>query len=192
VSITDKTAVTPPGPSGPVPRKPWHKRRWVRITGAISGALVVIIALTNHSGTSPAAATSPAKPAATAPAKSATPKAQAPKATPKRTKPAAPAAPANPTQAPASPAQTMPAAAAPAQPSSPAPVQSTQPTAPPAAATPAGCYPLSNGGTCYEPGEYCRNADHGVSGMAGDGEAITCEYNNGWRWEPASGTSGNP
>ena len=169
MSITGKTAVTPPGPSGPVPRKPWHKRRGVRITGAIIGALIVITALAHHSGASPTAATAPAKPAATAPAKSATPKAQ-----PKRTKPAAPAAPARP-------AQTTPVA--PAQPSG-APAQSTQPTAP-AAAAPAGCYPLSNEGTCYEPGEYCRNADHGVSGMAGDGEAITCEDNNGWRWEPA-------
>ena len=47
------------------------------------------------------------------------------------------------------------------------------------------CYPLSNEGTCYEPGEYCRKADHGTSGVAGDGEAITCEDNDGWRWEPA-------
>jgi hypothetical protein len=50
--------------------------------------------------------------------------------------------------------------------------------------TPAGCSPLTNAGNCYEPGEYCRNSDHGVSGVAGDGEAITCEDNNGWRWEP--------
>lgn len=183
MSITGKTAVTPPGPSGPVPRKPWHKRRWVRITGVI-GALAVIIALGNHPGTSPAAAT--------APAVSATPKAQASKATPKPAKTAAPAArarparaSASPAQASASPAQTTPAAAVPAQPSSPAPAQSTPPAASPAAAAPAGCYPLSNAGTCYEPGEYCRNADHEVSGMAGDGEAITCEDNNGWRWEPA-------
>jgi len=48
------------------------------------------------------------------------------------------------------------------------------------------CYPLTNGGNCYEPGEYCRNSDHGISGIAGDGEAITCAYNNGWRWEPQS------
>lgn len=187
MSITGKTAVTPPGPSGPVPRKPWYKRRWVRITGVI-GALAVIIALSNHSGTSPAAAT--------APASSATPRAQAPKATPKPpkatpkvtpkpSKTAAPAAPVSPAQVSASPAQTTPAAAVPAQPSSPAPAQSAQSAAPPAAAAPAGCYPLSNAGNCYEPGEYCRNADHGVSGMAGDGEAITCEDNNGWRWEPA-------
>lgn len=67
------------------------------------------------------------------------------------------------------PAQTRPAAA----------------PAPPASTTPAGCYPLSNEGTCYEPGEYCRTADHDTSGVAGDGEAIVCEDNNGWRWEPA-------
>jgi hypothetical protein len=57
--------------------------------------------------------------------------------------------------------------------------------APPASTAPAGCSPLSNEGTCYEPGEYCRDADHGISGVAGDGEAITCEDNDGWRWEPA-------
>ena len=53
-------------------------------------------------------------------------------------------------------------------------------------ATPASsCYPLTNGGNCYEPGEYCRTSDYGSSGVAGDGEAITCRDNNGWRWEPS-------
>jgi hypothetical protein len=42
----------------------------------------------------------------------------------------------------------------------------------------------NNGGTCYEPGEFRRKADHGARGLAGDGEAITCANNNGWRWEP--------
>lgn len=83
------------------------------------------------------------------------------------------------------------AAAAPTQPASPsapsssspaAPAPSTSAPAPPATAT--SCYPLSNEGTCYEPGEYCRNDDHGVTGVAGDGEKIICEYNDGWRWEP--------
>lgn len=46
------------------------------------------------------------------------------------------------------------------------------------------CTPLTNGGNCYEPGEYCRNSDHGSSGVAGNGENITCVDNNGWRWEP--------
>jgi len=95
--------------------------------------------------------------------------------------------------------------AAPPSTSTPAPSPSSTPTptltptpppaptaAPPAApprptaapATPAACYPLSNSGTCYEPGEFCRTTDHGRTGVAGNGEAIVCEYNNGWRWEP--------
>jgi hypothetical protein len=79
-----------------------------------------------------------------------------------------------------------PAAPAPAT-STPAPAKTTPAATPsrPAATTPAGCHPLSNEGTCYEPGEYCRHADHGLSGMAGDGKPITCEDKDGWRWEPA-------
>jgi len=50
--------------------------------------------------------------------------------------------------------------------------------------TPSGCYRPSNKGHCYEPGEYCRDSDHGASGVAGDGERIICEDNDGWRWEP--------
>jgi hypothetical protein len=74
-----------------------------------------------------------------------------------------------PPPAPSPPTQTTPAAAAP----------------PPAPVTPAGCSPISDEGTCYEPGEYCRDDDHGVTGVAGDGETIVCEDNDGWRWEPA-------
>jgi hypothetical protein len=77
-------------------------------------------------------------------------------------------------------------AAAPSTQTAPStPVQTTPAAAPTSAAAPTGCYPLSNEGTCYEPGEYCRNSDHGASGVAGDGEAITCEDNDGWRWEPS-------
>jgi len=74
-----------------------------------------------------------------------------------------------------------------AQATTPAPAATAPAAAPssPAAATSTGCYPLSDEGTCYEPGEYCRDADHGTSGIAGDGEAITCEDNDGWRWEPS-------
>jgi hypothetical protein len=88
-------------------------------------------------------------------------------------------------------AQAGPAcAAAAAVPSSPVPAPPTETTPaatapPPAPTTPAGCYPLSDEGTCYEPGEYCRDDDHGASGVAGDGEEIICEDNDGWRWEPA-------
>lgn len=82
------------------------------------------------------------------------------------------------------------AADPPAPAPAPAPTPPAQPTpaataSPPAPATPAGCSPISNEGTCYEPGEYCRDDDHGVSGVAGDGQAIICEDNDGWRWEPA-------
>jgi hypothetical protein len=49
---------------------------------------------------------------------------------------------------------------------------------------PPACYPLDSEGNCYEPGEYCPDADHGLTGIAGDGEAIICEDNDGWRWEP--------
>ncbi len=71
--------------------------------------------------------------------------------------------------------------------SAPAPAPPPPSTTAPAAApsTSSGCYPLSNEGTCYEPGEYCRKSDHGASGVAGDGERIVCEYNHGWRWERA-------
>jgi hypothetical protein len=62
----------------------------------------------------------------------------------------------------------------------PPPAPATSAAAPP----PASCSPLTNGGNCYEPGEYCRNSDHGMYGVAGDGEKIACEDNNGWRWEP--------
>ena len=78
--------------------------------------------------------------------------------------------------APATPAPATSKAAAP-----PPPITSAPAAAP---STPAGCYPLTNGGNCYEPGEFCRKSDHGASGVAGDGERIVCEDNNGWRWEP--------
>jgi hypothetical protein len=87
------------------------------------------------------------------------------------------------TTAPSTQAQT-PAAAASTQAQTTAAAQGTAPPAPPASTAPASCYPLSNKGTCYQPGEFCRNADHGKTGVAGDGKAIKCEDNDGWRWEP--------
>jgi hypothetical protein len=77
--------------------------------------------------------------------------------------------------------------------STPVPPGPTSPQlGPPAPAAPAqppaaqvNCYPLSNSGTCYRPGEFCRNSDHGKAGRTADGEAIICKNNNGWRWEPA-------
>jgi len=48
-----------------------------------------------------------------------------------------------------------------------------------------GCHPTTSSGNCYQPGEFCSAAEHGETGVAGDGETIKCEDNNGWRWEPA-------
>lgn len=70
--------------------------------------------------------------------------------------------------------------------SAPVPVEThTAPAEVPTTQAPAApsCYPLTSGGNCYEPGEYCRNSDHGATGVAGDGKSITCEDVNGWRWE---------
>ncbi len=64
------------------------------------------------------------------------------------------------------------------------PPVSTPSVAPAPAPSTSSCYPLSDEGTCYEPGEYCRDSDQGTSGVAGDGKSITCEDNDGWRWEP--------
>jgi hypothetical protein len=87
---------------------------------------------------------------------------------PRPARTAAVAAPAHPVSSPSSQPSSAPPASAPSPPP----------------ATTASCYPLSDEGTCYEPGEYCRDDDHGMTGVAGDGETITCEDNNGWRWEP--------
>ena len=78
--------------------------------------------------------------------------------------------------------------ATPTPPPTAAPVVAAPPTArpaPPPPAPPPACYPLTNSGKCYEPGEFCRTSDHGRRGVAGNGEAIVCVDNNGWRWEPA-------
>jgi phosphatidylserine/phosphatidylglycerophosphate/cardiolipin synthase-like enzyme len=75
----------------------------------------------------------------------------------------------------------------PQQPASPTPpaTTATTPSAPPTASpAPAGCTPIDDEGGCYEPGEYCRDDDHGATGRAGDGETITCEDESGtWYWE---------
>jgi hypothetical protein len=53
--------------------------------------------------------------------------------------------------------------------------------------TPTGCHPKTDSGNCYEPGEFCRDSDHGVTGVAGNGTPIKCEGSGSatWHWEPA-------
>jgi hypothetical protein len=57
---------------------------------------------------------------------------------------------------------------------------------PPPPPAPAECTPTTSSGNCYRAGEFCPAADHGLHGVAANGEAIVCEDNNGWRWEPVS------
>lgn len=66
----------------------------------------------------------------------------------------------------------------------PAPPPAAPPAAAPAPPPQKSCYPLTNAGNCYQPGEFCRTSDHGVIGQTADGRRIQCLYNNGWRWEP--------
>lgn len=68
--------------------------------------------------------------------------------------------------------------------SAPSPASSAPPSTGSAPSS-ASCYPLDAEGSCYRAGEYCSDADHGDSGVAQNGEAIICENNDGWRWEPA-------
>lgn len=63
-----------------------------------------------------------------------------------------------------------------------------QPAPSPTTAAPGGggggCHPKTSSGNCYEPGEFCPHADAGMTGVAGDGKAITCELVGGYyRWE---------
>ena len=78
-------------------------------------------------------------------------------------------------------------AAAPPSPSPSSPVARTTPAAAPSQspATAASCQPLSSTGHCYQAGESCPAADHNQSGVDGNGNAIICKNNHGWRWEPA-------
>jgi hypothetical protein len=158
------------------------------IASAVNGAKTAqpVAATTSPTATVKASSGAAAVKAATKPAPpSPAPTTPVPTHTTHAASAAVPPAPAHTTAAaipPPAPARTTAAAIPP-----PAPAHTTAaavpPPAPPAAA--AACSPLTNGGKCYEPGEFCRAGDHNLSGVAGDGKAITCEDNDGWRWEPA-------
>jgi hypothetical protein len=163
-------------PGGPQGRKPWPARHKVLtvLLGFCGLVFVIGIAAAASSSSSTPAVTS--SPIAKAPAVTASPtvtKTATATQTVTTAPPTTPAPPATPAQTAAAVQQTAPST----------PAQTTS-AAPPASTAPASCYPLSNAGHCYEPGEFCRASDHGVSGVAGDGKAIKCEDNDGWRWEP--------
>jgi hypothetical protein len=160
-------------PRGPAPWMLWVRRH--KVLAALGGiAFLVLITVAAQASTTKGApspgATSTAVISATR-AAAQPPPSQTPSSSP------ATAAPSTIKATVAAPVPATRAAVPPPPPPPPAP-----PAPPPAKA---GCHPLSNSGTCYEPGEFCRKSDHGANGVAGDGKSITCENNDGWRWEPA-------
>jgi hypothetical protein len=179
------------GPYAPQGHDQGGPARHKAITGVLGFVALIIVtagcggsggsSLSHDNGTTTGLTTASTAASATVtgtPSKHATQAAAAPEAQPSKTqaipvasRASAAPAPAHTTQAPAPPA--------------PAPTTQAAVAPPPAPAAPASCHPLTNGGNCYEAGEFCRNSDHGVSGVAGNGEAITCADNDGWRWEPS-------
>jgi hypothetical protein len=168
----------PPEPQGRPARTSWLRRHKVLTVLGGLAALIIIVGVTGGGNAKKASDASTV--ATTAPIHTATPSQTPPHhATKKKAKPK---------KTPVTASATTPAPAATAPAAAAAPPPATAPAVVPsssAAAAPAGCHPLTNGGNCYEPGEYCRAADHEASGIAGDGKAITCEDNDGWRWEPS-------
>jgi hypothetical protein len=66
------------------------------------------------------------------------------------------------------------------RPAPPPPSTTTFPAPPP---TTAECY-VDPEGNCYRAGEYCPDSLHGQT-VQGESGPITCEDNDGWRWEDA-------
>ena len=172
----------PSGHRGRPARKSWPQRHKVlTVLGSLTALIIVIGGIASASGKAKQADNSSAV-ATTTPTRTATSS-----RTPTRH---AASAGTVPTKAPVTVQANAPTAAATTRApvsTAPRPTATAHAAAPPpsTATAPAGCHPLTNGGNCYQPGEYCRNADHETSGIAGDGEAITCEDNDGWRWEPS-------
>ena len=175
----------PPGPQPPY-QPPQRGKSWPARHKALTGflafvALIIVIVAAANAGKSPS---SPGSSVAAGMTTTASATATGVHSQP-ATQPAATVQKTHPTRTQTtSAASHAPAPSTPAA-SAPAPKTAAAVVAPPASAAPASCHPLTNGGNCYEPGEFCRSADHGASGVAGDGKAITCENNDGWRWEPA-------
>ena len=155
---------SPPRP----PRKPWSRRRKITVFSVL-GVLVLFVLIGTLGGSPKTPVShhnSPVIPAAVSSSSATSPAVEATVTTP------AP------------------------QPSTPAPQQTTQPAvqqttqAAPAHTTtpappPAGCSPKTPSGGCYEPGDFCSSAEHGETGVAGDGAQIECENTDPgstWHW----------
>jgi hypothetical protein len=166
-------------------RPDWSVQRRTIITVVVGVLAIIAFSTMGQSPSTTTVALSPTASPTPSASPSATPSPAAPApvvvkttvapatTTPPKTTAAAPA----PVRTSAAPVYSAPAPAPTTQ--APQPVQPVQTSAPQP-----NCSPLTDGGKCYEPGEYCRDDDHDVTGTAGDGETIKCEDNDGWRWEP--------
>jgi hypothetical protein len=168
-------------------RNDWSVRRRVIITAVVGFVALLVLPGALSSPTTTTTALSPTVAGSTAasshtaaPSKSAAP-------SPVATKPRTPVTSAPPKTTAAAVVHTS---AAPAYVPPPPPPPTTQAPQAPApqpvqttAQQPQGCSPLTDGGKCYTPGEYCRDDDHGVTGTDANGDPIKCEDNDGWRWE---------
>jgi hypothetical protein len=167
-------------------RSSTRRRRLNAILFSIIGFIVLLFiigALAGSHGTKPGSAQSPVT--AEAPALVTASVSPATVTQPSASRVRSPDAAASATPRPASPrSATSRPVAVPSTSRPPAPKATPTRSASPTAAAPAGCNPKTNAGNCYEPGEYCRDDDHGMTGLAGDGKEIKCEDNDGWRWEP--------
>ena len=84
-----------------------------------------------------------------------------------------------------------PAASSPTTVALPNTVPPVAPTPPPTAAPglppppgAAGCHPVTSGGNCYKAGQFCPTAYHGASGIASNGQSITCRPSGTrWKWQ---------
>ena len=168
----------------PPPQRPSRRARNKKtliITGSVFGAFILIGSIGSaldkgKTPASPAAAvarTTAASPAASQAVPTTSPSPFPAAAAPATSEPAPDTSSAAPTSAAPTPVYIPPAPQRTTQ--APQPADTT--------AQPQSCHPLTNGGNCYRPGEFCRAGDHGTSGIDGNGDAIKCEDNNGWRWE---------
>ncbi|WP_157436188.1 hypothetical protein [Actinospica robiniae] len=170
-------------------RPDWSVRRRGIVTAVIGVAVIIALASANPPPTtttvlSPTAVgASPSSPSSSSlshPSSSPTP----PSAVSQQ--PATPSSVATTSLAPATtaPRKTTAPAVVPVHRTSAAPVHTTKAPAPvKTTAQKPSCHPLSSTNHCYKPGQFCSNADHGMSGIDEEGDPIKCVDNNGWRWE---------
>jgi hypothetical protein len=169
-----------PGEVDPIgkPPAPVYKKWWFWVIVGVVVLVVIIVAASAGSNNAPnvttTTTTTPAPGTTMAPPITASPTTAPPTTAPPVTAP--------PTTTP--PTTTSPPTTLPPTTTTP-PTTAAPPTGAVGQAVPAGCSPLASSGNCYRAGETCPDADHGVSGTTATEGAVTCEDNDGWRWEPS-------